>query len=161
MKSNKLKAIVYTATALTISSAIVFPQLINANRPLDQIVEQKDQQKDTNPIGKIYKANYHADKSKFVKKEDIVKKTRIEKDGKLISAELVTYEEFSREVLEQENPGTIIENGRMVWVLKVDYPTGIKTKGGKFSKAIQITAFDAETGQLLVVTTRGQEDPTK
>lgn len=160
MNSNKFKAILYTATALTITSTILFPQLINATRPLDQKIEQKDEQKNANPIGLIYKANSHADRSKFVSKKEIIKEPRILKNGKLKSADLVTYDQFSREVLGQENPGTIIENDRMVWVVKVDYPTGINTRGGKFSKAVQISAFDSETGQLLIVTTVGQEDTT-
>ncbi|MDQ6423395.1 hypothetical protein RB620_28670 [Paenibacillus sp. LHD-117] len=162
MKSNKLKAITYTAITLTITGSIIFPQIINANRPIDQKVEQKNEQNNKpNPVGLIYKANSHADKSKFISKEEIIKKPRMEKDGKLKSADLVTYEQFSREVLGQENPGTIIENDRMVWVLTVEFPNGIKTKGGKFSKAVQISAFDSETGQLLTVTTIGEEDTTK
>jgi hypothetical protein len=165
MKSKKFKVVANTATALTIASSIVFPQIINATRiPADQKVEQKVEQKNaqnnSNPIGLIYKANSHADRSKFVSKEQIIKKQLIEKGGKFTSAELVTYDQFSLEVLGQENPGTIIENDRMVWVLEVDYPNGIKTRGGKFSKAVQIAAFDAETGQFLTVTTKGQEDTT-
>lgn len=161
MRSNKTKIIVYAASVLAITSSILFPQLIKATRiPLDQKVEQKNDQNipKADPNTLIFKANSHVDKSKFITKENIIKEPGIRDGGKLLSADLVTYDQFSREILGKPNPGTMIENDRMVWVVKIDYPNGIKTRGGKFSKAVQISAYDSETGRFLSVTTDGQED---
>lgn len=168
MKTIKFKRILYSFTALAISGAIIFPQLINANNqvrpPDDKVVDDKIYQqaeKKENPIGLIYKANSHADKAKFKTKDAIIKQTRAEKDSKVLSTTLMTYAQYSREELKEDNPGTIIENDRMVWVIKVDFPSGLKTRGGKFSKAIQTTVFDAETGDLIVVSSIGDEDTSK
>ncbi|WJH36339.1 hypothetical protein N6H14_11235 [Paenibacillus sp. CC-CFT747] len=108
----------------------------------------------------LYKKNSEAPKEKFITKETAIEKAHIKQEGKLISSTLMSWNHFSEEILGKSNSMPQIDDERMVWVVKVDYPKGIDTKGGYFNKAVQISAFDAETGQILNVTTIG-DSPSK
>ncbi|SFD62878.1 hypothetical protein SAMN05216378_0725 [Paenibacillus catalpae] len=160
MKSNKYGRFLYFVSLLALFTDLISPLEINAKQmqPPDQIVENEYLEKRINPIGQIYKANSHLAKTKFKTENNIIKMTRMEKGSKVLSTTLMTYAQYCRKELRGENPGTIIENERMVWMIKVDFPKGIKTRGGNFSKAVQVTVFDAETGNLLTVSTIGIED---
>jgi hypothetical protein len=162
-KTKNVKIALYTAAVLIVSGGLLYPQLINASRvPGDQKadINQSNNVKSDPSSALIFKANSNADKLKFKfsNKEQAIKETGLMKDdGKVLSAELVTFDHYSRDVLDKPNLGTMIENDRMVWVVTIEYPTGIKTKGGNFSKAVQISAYDAETGRFLGVTSKGEE----
>ncbi|MDQ0914599.1 hypothetical protein [Paenibacillus sp. V4I5] len=104
----------------------------------------------------IYKPNSHADKSIFITKEEAIEQARIKENGGILrSVELMTWDQFSREAWNKPNSMADRANDRMVWVVKVDYPKGIDTKGGYFFNANQTVVFDAETGQIFGGITSG------
>lgn len=104
----------------------------------------------------IYKSNSHADKLIFKTKEQAIEQVRVnERGGILRSAELMTWDQFSREAWNAPNSAMDKANDRMVWVVKADYPKGIDTKGGYFLNAKQTTVLDAETGQIFGGITSG------
>lgn len=143
-----MKKWIFGLAFLAVVVSAVYPQLSNAQNKAEEISQ---------PLQniQIYNDNSSIDKNKLMTKEVAIEKVHIEKDGKLLSAELVSWNKFSNDVLGKSNSLAQISNERQVWVVKVSYPKGIDTKGGYFKNATQISVFDAETKEILNVTTQG------
>ena len=73
----------------------------------------------------------------------------------LISAELVPFN-----VVQDEKEISLpdVSPDRMVWVVKVAHPNGIKTRRGFYANATQIKVYDAQTGAVIITTITGELD---
>lgn len=99
--------------------------------------------------------NASAAHDKFISKDKAIEKANIQKDAKVSSVELVTWEKHVKDNVQGGSGGTEVAKDRMVWVIKADYPNGASTKAGYFENAQRVISFDAESGRLLSVMTTG------
>lgn len=103
-----------------------------------------------------FKANAHADKSGFLSRDEVKAKVTIDSSQgeKLTSAILETYADYMKRN-NIKDVSAEISPDRMLWVVKINKPHGMDTKGGLFDQADAYYAFDAKTGEELFMRVTG------
>jgi hypothetical protein len=98
----------------------------------------------------LYKDNHGMDISKFITKEQAVKRVVIPGNATTKSAKLEKWaDHLVEDKIDKEVVNNQIESGRQVWVVKTSFPDGIDTKAGFYKNATLTSVFDAQTGTLL------------
>lgn len=101
------------------------------------------------------KGNANA-QDRFLKRDQVLAKVQLPASAKVAATDLKTWGTFvSENYGNKGGAGTELAKDRMVWVIKVDYPEGVETKGGFFANAKQTIVFDAETGRFISRDTTG------
>jgi hypothetical protein len=101
-----------------------------------------------------YPGNKNLPQKKFKPKAFFTK--GIAADAVLVSYEMLTYKAYQKKY----DPNVTqceISPDRMLAVLVVDYPKGLKTRRPVYSKAHTVSAFDAQTAQGLSFSSSGDE----
>lgn len=139
---------------LTSSLVIISPLLVKlskAQTDLPSLPTPRDIP--VNPLPVRLPANKDLPTERFLGKEYYQKKML---PGALLqSVEFMSYQEYMTEYGDGASVPSDISPDRMVSVLKVDFPNGLKADNADYSKANVISARDAISGDYLSHTTVG------
>ncbi|SFS77551.1 hypothetical protein [Paenibacillus sp. BC26] len=93
-------------------------------------------------------------------KGNIDKKINLNIKEKILSEKLTSWKEYNN--IEGENAANPeVSDDRMVWVISIDCPNGVQTRGGFFKNAVKTYVIDAETEKLIEMHVKGDRVKNK
>jgi hypothetical protein len=140
---------------LTYGLVLVFPVHADTGdySVSDSIVAQLDRPLDkpdrANRLKERLPANKNLPVSKFLGKEHFQSKLRKDLGADLKSFELMTYQAYIDKYTPGETGVTDISSDRMMAVLEVSFPKGLKADNAEYSTAVVRSVRDAVSGELI------------
>ncbi len=120
-----------------------------SNIIISQLGKPQDKPDKANRLRERLPGNRNIPVSKFLGKEHFQSKLRKDLGAELKSFELMTYQAYIDKYTQGETGVTDISSERMVAVLEISFPKGLKADNAEYSTAVVRSVRDAVNGELI------------
>lgn len=121
----------------------------SSDRAVGALGKPKDNPGKANRPPERLPGNKNIPVSKFLGREHFQSKLRKDLGAELKSFELMTYKEYIDKYTPETTGITDISNDRVVAVLEISFPKGLKAENAEYSTAVVRSVRDAENGELI------------
>jgi hypothetical protein len=121
----------------------------NSDKLIAQAGKPQDKPDKVNRLRERLPGNRNIPVSKFLGKEHFQGKLRKDLGAELKSFELMTYQTYIDKYTPGETGVTDISSDRMVAVLEISFPKGLKADNAEYSTAVVRSVRDAVNGELI------------